>query len=152
MNYFSFTAAKYIRQDLDKSFVSNVDCHFVQFNNETEVFNEFSQNISKLIKIKTHCFCNEMLYNTTYCYTENYQINNTMICKDWLNGYIKYNGLTVGVVILIPIVNQILTWLINCKYISKVGLSKFEKNKKLSIEKQSNISKIFRFQLLNTVN
>ena len=135
---------KYLQMQIDTKINSEIDCTFVDIQNVTEVVREFNDtNISNLTKIKTYCYCKNYLYNNDPIKTKNLVIGNVHLCQDWIVLYIQVNSLSIGIIIVIPIVNAILVLILKF-------LTKFERNKTISVEKMADIGKIFLMQMINT--
>lgn len=136
---------KYIQTLLDQNFNSDVDCTFVKFSNITEVELEYNNtNIANISKIKTYCYCKDYLYKHGPFQTQTYVVDNIRLCQSWFILYVKAYSVSIATIIVIPFINAILVLLLG-------WLTEFERNKTISLDKMSNISKIFLMQMINTV-
>jgi hypothetical protein len=137
---------KYAENALSTNFSSNVDCSFVKFTEES-VLKEFTDSsiISKE-KYQTYCFCRENLVNKGLSATSAISLGAGSIkpCSSWIESYITSQSLTVGTILLVPLVNIILSFLL-------ASLTEFERNQTVSINISSNMWKSFLLQFINTV-
>jgi hypothetical protein len=133
---------------------SDVDCTYLNTDNPAELYQEYiDKTLEK--KIKTYCYCYKQFISigpvdiTNLVLTSN---GNTFPpCKDWLDLYIKSESLKYGIIILIPLVNFILSVILECNICLIKDFTEFEKNKYLSSNMASNMWKSFILQAINTV-
>jgi hypothetical protein len=135
---------KYLQQQMDKQISSDIDCSFVKFDNVTDVVSEFNNTlINNVTKIKTYCYCQDYLVKNGPLKAKDLVVDNVPLCKTWVGLYIQSYSLNIGIIIVIPIINAILVIILRF-------LTDFERNKTVSVDKMSNIWKIFIMQLINT--
>lgn len=136
--------AKYEQKLLNQDFNTDIDCTYIDFSIEN-VIEEVAYNIPKRDRINSYCYCDYNYKAIGYSGTLDLKLatDGSYICKDWINAYIKYNSLTILIIILIPIVNTILQIVLRI-------LTVFEKNKTLTEDMISNMVKLFIVQWTNT--
>lgn len=136
--------SKYLQQRMDKQISSDIDCSFVKIDNSTEVVEEYNNTqISNVTKIKTYCYCKDYLIKNGPIKAKNLVVDYVPLCETWVGLYIQAYSLNIGIIIVIPIINAILVIILRF-------LTDFERNKTVSVDKMSNIWKIFVMQMINT--
>ena len=128
---------------MDNQINTDIDCTLYDVTNVTQVIQEYNSTISNVSKIMTYCYCKNCLYVNGTSATQNLYIGNVYLCKDWMNLYLQTNSLNIGIIIVIPLVNSILVIILRF-------LTQFERNKTVSADKISDITKIFLMQMINT--
>jgi hypothetical protein len=134
---------KIIQDDVNKSFDLNLNCNLVDYNIQQVIF-ESSSTMPSKAKVKTFCYCKDMLDTDGYFYTMDYTLPNTTIqpCAAWLNAYTKSSLITYGIIVVIPLINVLLKTVI-------IILTEVERNKTLTDDKNSNIAKLSLSQYFN---
>ena len=91
----------------------NIDCNQVKFNDELEIMAEFSNpKIDLRDKTKTFCFCNSRLFSD-YSGTVNYKlINGAKPCEIIAEKIIIYQGVSLGISMIVPIMNTMLIYVL----------------------------------------
>jgi hypothetical protein len=98
-----------ITQDYDP----NINCGYIS-HTENELYSEFlDSTIQRRSKVKTACFCQHYLategISKTQDFTFTLEGKSYFVCSDWMDSWIKYQGASTGVIILVPFVNIILS-------------------------------------------
>lgn len=138
--------SKIAQRDLDNQFNSNVDCSFYKEVTQADVLVEYNDaKIDKNSRVKLYCFCYENLLSDGYGDTKNIVLDGTDIlpCKDWIEVWLKYESLNTAIIILVPTVNIVLTFVLSL-------LTELERNKSMSDSISSSMWKSFILQLINT--
>ncbi len=135
---------------VNKEFDNNIDCNFVEYNENTVISEYLRTDIPKRNRVQTFCFCKNKLNIDGITKANDYVFPNVKIndssvfpCKEWIIAYIKYNAINVAITIIIPILNGFISGFL-------FELTSIEKNKNLTKDKSSNMIKIFISQFFNT--
>ena len=97
-------------------------------------------------KAKTYCFCVDKIFKIGFSNARGYKLidGKTQPCKSVTDNYLKYNAFTIGITILIPILDAIMIMVL-----TKITI--FERNKTLTKEMRSVMAKVFLSSFINTV-
>ena len=138
---------KYFQENLDQQFDNNIDCDFVTYDVQS-VYTEYILNMPSRNRVKTYCFCKNLLntqgFSNTINYVLSYENRPTFTpCNDWVNSYIKYQAFTWAIILAVPIMNALIRLVITL-------LTQCEKNKSLRDDKVSNMLKIVVSTVINT--
>jgi len=114
-------AAKYGENQIQKSFNTSVDCNYVDYKGMEDLKIEILSGVEKNNRVVTHCFCLETFITKQIDGVKNVvvEINGQKIyaCNEWLELWLKSEGLKIGIVILVPIINIVLSLALECNYI-----------------------------------
>jgi hypothetical protein len=136
--------AKKAQLEIEKEFNDSVDCTYITYT-EADVLAEYKSSISAKEKVKTYCYCLKNLISKGIFKTRDLVLEtNLKPCQSWTDLYLKNQALLIGIIVLVPIVNTILSSLL-------FFLTTMERNKSVSLNVSSGMWKSFLLQLINTV-
>jgi len=114
-------AAKYGENQIAKSFNTAVDCKFVDNKGEEDLRQEILGGVTKNNRIVANCFCMDLLISKQIAGVQDFSmiVNNVKIypCIEWLNLWLQSQSLKIGIIVLVPIINIILSIALECKLI-----------------------------------
>lgn len=111
-------ASKYVQREIDKDFNSNIECTYYNDRPESEVYEEYiDPDITSRSKVKTYCFCQSLFYSQGFSVTQTWNLDNQGVypCKTWIDLWIKNQSFNTGVIILVPTVNVLLSFVLSSK-------------------------------------
>ena len=136
----------YAKNELNKKFNTNLDCTQIDasLNLVTEtVNNNANLEEEELVKIpEIYCYCYNEAANSISGLND-VKIGERTICKKWKKLYMISLGLSIGIIVIVPVFNVIFSVLLDV-------LSKFQRDKTLSQYYTSYMIKSFILQLINT--
>jgi hypothetical protein len=136
---------KYAQISLDKEFNTSIDCSFVKYTEETVLAEFIDEAIPNKYKYLTYCYCKDNLINLGFEKTQDITIGlEVKPCDKWVYLYIKSQSSMIGIIILIPVLNVILSNILSI-------LTEMERNDSVSVNTTSNMWKSFLLELTNTV-
>jgi len=113
-------AAKYGENQIEKSFNTSVDCNYVYNKGIEDLKMEISSGVQANNRIVTHCFCLKTLISEQIVGVENIVVyldgKNIYACKEWLDLWLKSQSLKIGIIVLVPIINILLSLALECIY------------------------------------
>ncbi len=113
-------AAKYGENQIEKKFNTSVECRYVENKKIKDLKNEIEAGVESNNRVVTHCFCMEKLVETKdieQVRNFNLTINDQpfFACKEWMGLYLISKSLKIGIVVVVPIINIVLSITLNCK-------------------------------------
>lgn len=132
-------------EEMASKFNTNVDCDYFSHATDLEVLNEFNSAKTSREKVLTYCYCYNNFKPTDIFSNElkEKKLGGKMPCADFVPTFIKYQAINIGIILIIPLVNTIVNIIFK-------GLTTFERNKTMSQDMNSNMSKIFIISFINS--
>ena len=145
-NFALVIASSYFQNKLNEDFNTEVECHLISEPTVAEVQIEWNDvNLSDKAKIKSFCFCKDLLFSGSFLDTKDYKLpDGSQPCNVWMDNYIRVYILSLAIIVVIPIINAILNIIL--RY-----LTDFERLKSKSETIVGNVWKIFLMTFINTV-
>jgi hypothetical protein len=103
---------------ITEDFDPNINCSNLGLNDREVIIEFINPSIPKKSKVKASCFCQKYLIDNgifnTQSYSIQYENRDYLLCSDWMNSWIKYQGASTAVIVIIPVVNLILSFILQC--------------------------------------
>ena len=100
-------AAKFAEKKIEEQFGANVDCQYIDYSKEIVQINEYIEDGQ--ISPATQCYCMDKLINIGL------DVRNIKKCEKWILLNIQAQSLNIGVIIIVPILNVIISLALYCK-------------------------------------
>jgi hypothetical protein len=94
-------AAKFGEKKIEEQFGANVDCEYIKFSEEI-VKKEISIQ-GGLISPSTQCYCIDELKKIGL------DVRKNKLCEQWILLYLQAQSLNIGVIIIVPVLNVIIS-------------------------------------------
>jgi hypothetical protein len=84
--------------------------------------NEFEDDsITSREKVVTYCFCKDKLFSKDFNTVKDFAFSDGVKpCYDWVGYFIKFYSISIGIIILIPVINALIIVLLMCNILTKI--------------------------------
>lgn len=100
-------SAKYAEKKIENEFGAKVDCNLITFTKE--IAEADNAKNTKLMSPTVQCYCFDQFIKVGL------EVNKIKICEKWLSLYLQAQSLNIGVILIVPILNFIISLAIQCK-------------------------------------
>lgn len=140
---------KYAQEKYAEKYNTKVDCKYVpEYSNYMEIiFSNVTESDIPITKAKVNCFCKNKTYELGLIDVPNYEVyvdgKYIYPCYDWVQSFLQYQSLIIGIILVIPFTNSFIVVL-------QTIITNFERNKTMTDDLSSNMFKCFITQFINT--
>jgi hypothetical protein len=102
-------SAKFAEKKIENEFGTKVDCALITFSKEIAEVDNAKNTL--IMSPTVQCYCLDQLVKIGL------GVNNIKVCQKWFSLYLQAQSLNIGVIIIIPILNFIISMAINCNFL-----------------------------------
>jgi hypothetical protein len=136
----------YLQRLVEQKFDTNLNCKYIQYSKESAMEESRDESIQGKNKVKTTCYCKDYYAQNGYSKTLTFSFDvddSKTPCKNWMESYYAFQGISYAIVLAVPLINIILQKLLKF-------MTPLERNKSKTEDRVSNVSKIGFSTVINT--